>query len=54
MRLCKCGSDNLIVDDWLSTAGKVEVFVRCRDCGKPGPSAVNDEEALKKWDEEAS
>jgi len=49
--ICQCGSDKAFVDWWYNhKACKQETFVRCQVCGKIGPSADTEDEAMMLWE----
>lgn len=54
-KACKCGSMDLHVDDWMpATKPGPEIFVRCRNCQSPGPSAYTEDEAVNLWNAQAA
>jgi hypothetical protein len=52
---CRCGGE-VFMDWWINYREKQrpEVFVRCHECGIPGPSAATEEVAIKLWRENGS
>ena len=53
---CECGSHAAYLDWWINFRAerRQEVFVRCPDCGKIGPSAQDEVMAIRLWEDDGA